>query len=94
MKDIRKILEKEKMIWFEVERKNAKKFLIFAKKLNFKWINGNIINPDKDETFFHLSLDSNGFLSNVAMFAWLSPTSKHIKRFKFEDFLKIKSTQN
>ena len=76
------------MIWFEAERKNAKSFLKLANSYNFKWINGKNINPNKDKPFFHLSLDNSGCISNVAMFAWLSPHTKHIKRFKFENHLK------
>ena len=89
MNIIEKLLEKEKMIWFEVERKNAKEFLKILKSLSFKWINGKIINPNKDKTFFHLSIDRDKTLSNVALFAWFSPQTKNIKRLSFEEFLKL-----
>ena len=89
MNIIEKLLEKEKMIWFEVERKNAKEFLKILKSLNFKWISGKIINPNKDKPFFHLSIDRDKTLSNVAIFAWFSPQTKHIKKMNFEEFLKL-----
>ena len=89
MKRIEEILEKEKMIWIEVERKNAKEFLNFAKLNNFKWLNGKIINPDTNKPFFHLSLDINKTLANVAMFAWLSPSSNKIKKLTFEELIDL-----
>jgi hypothetical protein len=89
MKRLEKILEKEKMIWIEVERKNTKEFLSFAKLNNFKWLNGKIINTDKDKPFFHLSLSSDKTLANVAMFAWLSPSSTNIKKISFDEFKKM-----
>lgn len=89
MEKLFKILKQEKMIWVEVERKNAKEFLKTLKNLNFKWLNGKNINIDSDKPFFHLSIDSNGTLANVAMFAWFSPDSKKFKKLTFEDFKKL-----
>ena len=86
MRKFEELLQKEKVIWVEVERKNAKEFLKTAKTMNFKWLNGKNIDFENDRPFFHLSLESDKTLSNVAIFAWLSPKTKLIKRLSFKEF--------
>lgn len=89
MRKFEELLEKEKMIWIEVEEKNAKSFLKIAKTMNFKWLNGKNIDFENDKPFFHLSLESDKTLSNVAIFAWFSPKTKHIKRLSYEEFINL-----
>lgn len=89
MRKFEELLEKEKMIWIEVEEKNAKLFLKIAKTMNFKWLNGKNIDFENDKPFFHLSLESDKTLSNVAIFAWFSPKTKNIKRLSYEEFINL-----
>ena len=61
----------------------------WAKELGCVWVNGEEIDPNKGAEFFHLSISSDGKLSNVPISAWVSkqPEFKNIKRYVFADYI-------
>ena len=74
-----------KEVWFEIKPRQGKRFLKWAKSLGCVWINGDEIEPNKGADFFHFSIDSNGKLAYVPIFAWVSkkPEFREIQRFVF-----------
>ena len=74
------------MVWFEIQPKEGKEFLRWAKSLGCVWINGKEINPKDTTTFFHLSISDDGTLANVPMFAWLAKKYENVPKYNFSDF--------
>ena len=70
-------------VWFEIEPKDSKEFLKWAKDLGCVWVNGEEIDPCEGVGFFHFSISSDGKLGIVPIFAWVSKDSKFkdIKRY-------------
>ena len=77
-------LENEE-IWFCVNKNDWKRFLIFAKNNNCKWINGEEINPKTDNCSFHMSI-YNHIMAHVPMYSWFYTKNKR----KVVNFDKIK----
>ncbi len=65
-------------VWFEIHPKEGKEFLEWAKSLGCIWINGKEIEPEQGADFFHFTIQRDGRLANVAMYAWLS---KHTRTY-------------
>jgi hypothetical protein len=69
-------------------KKEGRKFLQWARDLGCVWLNGEKINPRKGTDFFHLAIHADGKLANVAMFAWLVPQYKDVRKVKFSEYIK------
>ena len=91
MQKFKEVCGNNKEVWFEIELNEGKKFLKWAKELGCVWANGEEINLNKGAEFFHLSISSDGKLSYVPIFAWVSkqPEFKNIKRYVFADYLSL-----
>ena len=61
-----------KEVWFEIEPKERKEFLQWAKDLGCIWANNDEINPDKEVAFFHFAISGEGKLGVVPIFAWVA----------------------
>ena len=64
------------MVWLEIQPKDEKKFLMWAKSLGCVWSNGEEINPQKSVGFIHFSICGDGKLGIVPIFAWVSEQTK------------------
>ena len=82
MQNYKNLCGNDQMVWLEIQPKDEKKFLKWAKSLGCVWSNGDEINPKKSVEFIHFSISSDGKLSIVPTFAWVSkqPSFKTVRR--------------
>ena len=78
MQNYKNLCGNDQMVWLEIQPKDEKKFLKWAKSLGCVWSNGDEINPKKSVEFIHFSISSDGNLSIVPTFAWVS--NKNVRR--------------
>ena len=72
MQNLKILCGKENWAWFEIQPKDGKKFLKWAKDLGCKWINGKEIDVNQKVEFFHFSISKDGKLSYIPAFAWVN----------------------
>lgn len=75
MQSVKELCGKEQMVWFEVQPKDFKKFLKWAKGLGCKRSNGREIDENEKVNFFHFCISKDNELSYVPIFAWVK--NKH-----------------
>ena len=83
MQNYKNLCGNDTMAWFEIQPKDEKKFLGWAKSLGCVWLNGDEINPKKRVGFIHFSICDDGTLGIVPIFAWVSkrPKVNNIRRY-------------
>ena len=77
--------EKDKMKLVEIQPKDGKKFLKWAKVIGCVWSNGDEINPKEGVGFTHFYIDEERKLYIVPISAWVSkqPKFKNVKKYVF-----------
>lgn len=88
MEQLKKILQENEKIWFEISESEKSEFLQFAKNLGCLWTNGDEIRPEIDHCGIHMSIHSDLRIANVAYFVWFHTDFDSIPKFVFSDFVK------
>ena len=77
-----------KEVWFEIKSDERKKFLKWVKDLGCIWIDGEKIEPNKKVDFYHYSIDGEGRLGVIPIFAWIKSHKTHsVDRYIFSNFI-------
>ena len=88
MEKLKNLLQNGKEIWLEVEQKDFSKLLNLAKGNEYKWIDGNEIDPLNDlKNINHSTLLGlqNKYIGFVSAMCWHSAKNK--KKLKFTDLI-------
>lgn len=88
MKKLKEILKKEKHLWFYVEEKELKQFLLFAKQNGCKWVRRDEINPDNDKCGHFMGINWDLQLSYVSAMCWFYAKDK-IRKIRFDRISRI-----
>ena len=88
MLNLKELLKQEKEIWIKVEKSEKKQFLTFLKGQNFKWIDGQEINVEKDKIGYFMGVNYNLELGYVSPMCWCSNVKNNAsKKYEFTEFV-------
>lgn len=83
MKRLEEILQNENRVGFELEEKDFKTFLRFAKCNGCTWLNGDEIDVDNNHISHHMSIQKTKLLAFVPVWAWFAKIKNPIKKIQF-----------
>ena len=97
MQSVKELCGKEQMVWFEVQPKDFKRFLKWAKGLGCKWANGREIDENEQVNFFHFCISKESKLSYIPIFSWVKDKHKfkhYTCKFLSDEEVKEESEEN
>ncbi len=84
MINFKSFLQSHEHAWFCINKTDKKKFLFLAKQNGCKWINGDEINPYKDNCTNFMGINKNLQLGFVSAMCWCIDKNK-ITKIQFSD---------
>ena len=84
---IKELLRDDESVYFSILPDDKDKFLKSVKEEGFIWLNGNEI-KETDYCNGHMAVHRDMHIASVPWFAWFHPSTEHIKKLDFSEFLK------